>query len=117
MLRDAQTDKQNPFLRDPGLDATRQLETSVVTLANLWRHERALTRSMHRALHEPQRLQAIPAGEYVPAPAVVDVNLNLAPEHSSRNNPFSPAAPPSALNRSCSQSRAGGGVSNPLERR
>ncbi len=78
-LRQAQTKKQNLFVRDPVLDATRVLETSVNAFANLWRHERALTRSLHRTLHELQRLQAVRAGKFVPAPAVIDLNLNLTP--------------------------------------
>jgi hypothetical protein len=78
-LRQAQAKKQNLFVRNPILDATRVLETSVSAFANLWRHERALTRSLHRTLHELQRLQAVRAGELVPAPAVIDLNLNLTP--------------------------------------
>lgn len=78
-LHQAQAKKQNLFLRDPVLDATRVLETSVILFANLWRHERALTRSIHRTLHELQRLQAVRAGEHVPAPAVIDLNLNGIP--------------------------------------
>lgn len=81
-LQQAQTEKQNLFLRDPVLDATRVLETSVIAFANLWRHERALTRSLLRTLHELQRLQAVRAGEHVPAPAVMDVNLAVAPAHA-----------------------------------
>jgi hypothetical protein len=75
-LQQAQTDQQNLFMRDPVLDATRVLESSVEAFANLWRHERALTRSLLRTLHELQRLQAIRAGEFVPAPAVIDLNLD-----------------------------------------
>ena len=81
-LQEAQTEKQKLFLRDPVLDATRVLETSVNAFANLWRHERALTRSLHRTLHELQRLQAIRAGEPVPAPAVMDVNFDATPAHA-----------------------------------
>jgi hypothetical protein len=78
-LQRAQTRKQNLFVRDPLLDATRVLETSMQAFANLWRHERALTLSMHKTLHELQRLQAVRAGEHVPAPAVLDVNLDATP--------------------------------------
>lgn len=70
---------QELVLCDPLLSATRVLETSVDAFSNLWRQERALTRSLLRTLHELQRLQAIRAGEHVPAPAVVDLNLNLNP--------------------------------------
>ena len=45
--------------------------------ANLWRHESDLQKSFYRALHELQRLQATRAGERVPAPAAVDVNVNV----------------------------------------
>ena len=81
-LQQAQTKKQNLFVRDPLLDATRVLETSVNAFANLWRHERALTRSLHRTLHELQRLQAVRAGERVPAPAMIDLNLDATPPHA-----------------------------------
>jgi hypothetical protein len=43
--------------------------------ANLWRHEAALSRSWSQSLH--QRLQAKRAGERVPAPAAVDVDVNI----------------------------------------
>jgi hypothetical protein len=33
-------------------------------------------------LHELQRLQAVRAGEHVPAPAMVDINLDAFPVHS-----------------------------------
>ena len=47
-------------------------------LKNLERHEAALSRSMLRTLHELERLQARRAGEHVPAPAVVDVDVSLS---------------------------------------
>ena len=49
------------------------------SLANLGRHEAVLSRSLLQTLHELQRLPAARAGEYVPAPAVVDVNVDAAP--------------------------------------
>ena len=62
---------------DPPVIATRSLGMYADTFANLWRHEAALSRSWSRALHELQRLQAIRAGERVPAPAVVDVDVSI----------------------------------------
>jgi hypothetical protein len=47
----------------------------MVIFANLSRYEVALSRSLLRNLHELQRLQAVRAGERVPAPAVVDVDI------------------------------------------
>jgi hypothetical protein len=81
-LQRARIKNHNLSKRDPLLDVTRVLETSVDAFANLWRHERALTRSLHRTLHELQRLQAVRAGEHVPAPAVIDVNLDATPAHA-----------------------------------
>ncbi len=78
-LQQARIKNHNLLKRDPLLDATRVLETSVDAFSNLWRHERALTRSLHRTLHELQRLQAVRAGEHVPAPAVIDLNLDVTP--------------------------------------
>ena len=47
-------------------------------MAVLSRYEAALERSMYKALHELQRLQAVRAGVPVPAPAVVDVDISGA---------------------------------------
>lgn len=77
-LQQARTRKQKLFVRDPLLDATRVLDTSADAFSNLWRHERALTRSLHRTLHELQRLQAIRKGENVPAPAVIDLHFDAS---------------------------------------
>jgi hypothetical protein len=57
--------------------ATGSLGMYAETFANLWRYEIALSRSWSRTLHELQRLQAIRAGERVPAPAAVDVDVSI----------------------------------------
>ena len=62
---------------DPSVVATWSLGMYAETFANLWRHEAALSRSWSRALHELQRLQAKRAGERVPAPAAVDVDVSI----------------------------------------
>ena len=64
-------------LDDPAFNITRVLEMFAEPFKNLERHEAALSRSMQRTLHELERLQARRAGEHVPAPAVVDVNVSL----------------------------------------
>jgi hypothetical protein len=69
-------------LDEPSFNVTRVLETSLAPLANVWRHEIALSRNVERALHELQRLQAMRAGQHVDPPSVVDVNINL-PESPS----------------------------------
>ncbi len=56
---------------------TRMLEEHHETFKNLWRQETALSRSILRMWHELERLQARRAGEHVPAPAVMDVNVHL----------------------------------------
>jgi hypothetical protein len=55
----------------------RRLRGNPGSFANLWRHEGALLRSFFRTLHELQRLQAIRAGERVPAPTAVDVDVSI----------------------------------------
>lgn len=63
-------------LDDPSLNVTRVLETTPQPFSNLWRHEAALIRSLLKMLHELERLQARRAGEHVPAPVVVDVDVS-----------------------------------------
>jgi hypothetical protein len=67
---------------DSSVIATWSLGMYADTFANLWRHEAALSRSWSRALHELQRLQAARAGQRVPAPAVVDVDINIGEDES-----------------------------------
>lgn len=64
-------------LDEPPLYVARVLQITPNALTNLWRHEAALFRSMQRALHEFQRLQAVRAGEPVAAPEVVDFDIQL----------------------------------------
>jgi hypothetical protein len=46
-------------------------------LSNLERYETTLFRSSTKVLHELQRLQAMRAGERVPAPAALDVDITI----------------------------------------
>ncbi len=64
-------------LDDPSFNVTRVLETSPEPFLNLWRHEAALGRSLLRNMHELERLQARRAGEHVPVPAIVDVDVSV----------------------------------------
>jgi hypothetical protein len=48
-----------------------------VTLSNLERYETTLFRSLTKALHELQRLQAMRAGERVSAPVALDVDVTI----------------------------------------
>jgi hypothetical protein len=50
------------------------------TFSKLSRYETSLERSLFRALHELQRLQAVRAGERVPAPVAVDLEVSGASE-------------------------------------
>jgi hypothetical protein len=80
---------------DPSVIATQSLGRYSEIFANLWRHEAALSRSWSRNLHELQRLQAIRAGERVPAPAVLDVDVNMREDgHRSRSRPHKANYPP-----------------------
>jgi hypothetical protein len=69
--------RERAELDDPSLHATRVLENHAPTHANLWRHEAALLRSMLRTLHELHRLKAEQAGQAVPVPEVVDVDVSI----------------------------------------
>ena len=71
-------------LDDSSFNVTRVLETSPEPFLNVWRHEAALGRSLLRNMHELERLQAKRAGEHVPVPALVDVDVSLS--ESSRPN-------------------------------
>jgi hypothetical protein len=53
-------------------------EKSMTALTRIWRYETMLSRAMERTLHEFQRLQAVRAGHVVPAPAVIDMNIDVA---------------------------------------
>ncbi|MGA7870375.1 MAG: hypothetical protein WCA22_05690 [Candidatus Binatus sp.] len=64
-------------LEGPSFHVTRVLEKFSQPLSNLWRHEAALFRSVLRMLHELERLQARRAGQHVPVPEVVDVDVNV----------------------------------------
>jgi hypothetical protein len=68
---------QNGLEVDNLLQAIQVLEKHSGEFALLERREQALTRSLFRTLHELQRLQAIRAGERVPAPAAVDVDVSI----------------------------------------
>jgi hypothetical protein len=45
------------------------------SLAKLSRYERSIDKSLYKALHELERLQAARKGKHVPAPVVVDVEV------------------------------------------
>lgn len=81
-LQQVRNDKANLSMGDAVFEASRVLETSVVVFSNLWRHERALTHTLHRTLRELQRLQAIRREEHVPAPCATDLRLHVDPARS-----------------------------------
>lgn len=83
LLRHAEIRMHDLLRHHPVLGATRVLEASINEFASLWRHERALTRSLYGTLHELQRLQAVRTGEIVPAPAVIDLNLDPTLPHAN----------------------------------
>jgi hypothetical protein len=80
----AKLEEERSKLGDPSMAVTMVLENHPETFANLWRHEAVLSRSLLRTLHELQRLQAARAGERVPAPALVDVDVNIG-QHGASN--------------------------------
>jgi hypothetical protein len=57
----------NILIRDHGDRFTR-----------LYRYESAMERSLYKALHELQRLQAGRAGQLIPPPAAIDVDVDIS---------------------------------------
>jgi hypothetical protein len=76
--------RQRAQLDDPAFNVARVSETSPEPFRNLWRHESTLARSLLRHMHELERLQAKRAGQHVPVPEVVDVDVNV-PEPAGVN--------------------------------
>ncbi|HUO05784.1 MAG TPA: hypothetical protein VMU16_11365 [Candidatus Binataceae bacterium] len=60
---------------DDGVRDTRAWVGYAAIFSNLERYETALSRSISRALHELQRLQAVRAGERVSPPIAVDIDV------------------------------------------
>lgn len=58
--------------------AFTQATSTTDTLTKLSRYEVAIERSLYKALHELQRLQAARADQAVRAPAVLDVNVSTS---------------------------------------
>jgi len=63
-------------LDNPSFNVALVFETSPA-LSTLERRESALLRSLQKLLHELERLQAKRAGEHVPTPEIVDVDVNV----------------------------------------
>ena len=55
----------------------RALDRTADHVTSVLRYETALERSLYKALHELQRLQAARAGVPVPPPAEADVDVNV----------------------------------------
>jgi hypothetical protein len=71
--------------RDPGRNSFRAVTVGEVLLQDhgdrlgrLWRHETTFERSMYKALHELERVQAARAGEAVPLPAVGELEVSVS---------------------------------------
>jgi hypothetical protein len=62
-------------------------EKSTTVLTAIWRYDIMLSRSMERTLHELQRLQTARAGQVVPVPAAVDVNIDFATSGDNAREP------------------------------
>jgi hypothetical protein len=65
-------------LDDPAFNVARVLKTFPEPFRNLNRHEAALSRSLLKNMHELERLQAKRAGQHVPVPEVVDVDVSVS---------------------------------------
>ena len=73
-------DGERVRLREAGLaaDLGAAFGQASHTLSTLARYEAARERAFYRALHELQRLQAVRAGQAVPPPLAVDVDVSVA---------------------------------------
>jgi len=73
-------DGERARLREAGLatDLGAAFGQASHTLSTLARYEAGLERAFYRALHELQRLQAARAGQAVPPPLAVDVDVTVA---------------------------------------
>jgi len=71
--------QSNPLTYKVALAFQRDI-TKQDALAKLSRYETALRRSLHRAVHELQRLQARRNGQFASAPAVLDVDVSISNE-------------------------------------
>lgn len=57
------------------------------SLAKLSRYETSLERSLFKTIHELERMQASRAGQHVPIPAVVDIDVTQSPETTETDDP------------------------------
>ena len=69
--------QSNPLTYDVALGFSKNL-SQPEALSKLARYESALDRSLYRALHELQRLQALRKGTSTGPPAAVDVDLSVS---------------------------------------
>src|SRR5947208_744595 len=73
-------DGERARLRQAGLaaDLGAAFGQASQTLSTLARYETSIERALYHALHELQRLQAARAGQAVPPPLAVDVDMTVA---------------------------------------
>jgi hypothetical protein len=73
--------KRQLTLRNADRHRRSNLVASEVKLAKITRYESSLERSLYKALHELQRIQAARQGQVVPPPVAIDVT---GPDHEDR---------------------------------
>ena len=83
---EAELARESRKLKIPLFEVIRVLEEKSTTFANLTRHEQALSRAILRNLHELERLQAKRAGQFVPPPVTLDVNVDVSDQSASGRN-------------------------------
>jgi hypothetical protein len=66
-------DEPRPFIR--------MVDYTHSELQNVLRYETTLERQIFKAMHELERLQKMRLGESVPAPLIMDVDVNTTPEN------------------------------------
>lgn len=79
--------ESKPGVKESTATALLDLITKRDTLSKLSRYEAAIDRSLQRAYHELQRLQAARAGKDVPPPVAVDVDVAVRHEAQAAPSP------------------------------
>ena len=77
--------KPNRFSTQAPAQVGEAFQTGMQTFAMLSRYETTIERSLYKALHELQRLQAAHAGVPVSPPAATDVDVNITVQGSGED--------------------------------
>ena len=73
-------DVLEPFIVEPGLPAALSARGAINLVSGFQRYETSLENKLYRDLNYLERLQRMQKGEFVPAPASLDVSIHSQPE-------------------------------------